>query len=153
MHFSLADNKKSTGDEQYNAGRYSMALNLFNQACKLFPKCAGYYCDKAKCLFAMLNYKDALKESLHAVRLDGKSPDGHDYIMKCSLITGEVSVAERTMDKLIAFDPNNIIYKRHETKYTKLKTSAKMANQCFEKKDFQAASMYYGENSSNIKSH
>lgn len=116
-----------------------MALCLYNQAIKLFPKYAGYYFHKSRCLFAMLNYKDALKESQQAVKLDCKSEDGHDYIMKCSLILGEVLVAERTMKTLITFDSNNIIYKRHETKYTKLKASVEMATQCFERKEFQAA--------------
>lgn len=89
----------------------------------------------------MLNYKDALKESQHAVELDDKNVDGHTYIMKCSLILGEVTVAERTMKKLTANDSNNIIYKRHEMQYTTLKASVEMAMECFEKKDFQIAGM------------
>lgn len=141
-NFSLADNKKNTGDEQYNAGRYSMALCLYNQAIKLSPKYAGYYIDKSKCLFAMLKYTDALKESQQAVKLDCKSEDAHDYIMKCSLILGDVLIAKRTMRKLIGFDSNNLIYKWHQTKYRKLKASVEMATQSFEKKNFQTAGMY-----------
>lgn len=141
LNFSLADDKKNTGDEQYTAGKYSMALSFYNQAIKFFPKYASYYCAKAKCLFAMLDFKEALVQGQQAVALDDKSEIGYDFIMKCSLILGDLLPAKLTMQKLYAKDSNNEIYKRYYTNYEKLKSSAEMATQCFEKKSFQAAGM------------
>lgn len=141
IYFSLADNKKNTGDEHYNDEKYTLALLSYSEAIKLFPKYAGYYCDKSKCLYALKNYKDALEASQYAVKLDGKSEYGHDFIMKCSLILGNILIACATMKKLTAIDSNNIVYRRYETKYTKLKSSIEMAMQCLKKKNYQTAGM------------
>lgn len=132
---------KDAGNQQFRSGNYSSALNLYNEAIKLWPNDAVYYRNKSTCLIKMRNYTEALKEGRTAVALDGKSEKGYECIIKSYLTIGDIAGAETHIKKLVDIGANQKIYKPYEEQLNELRTSVEKATQTFEKKDFKAAGM------------
>ncbi|XP_055296760.1 dnaJ homolog subfamily C member 7-like [Sitodiplosis mosellana] len=97
---SIAELKKTAGNDQYKAKNYGEALKLYSEAIDLCPDNAIYYGNRSACLMMMGDYKEALNDSQHAVSIDHKFSKGYERIIKCCLALGDIIGAKEAIKKL-----------------------------------------------------
>lgn len=65
-----AEQIKAEANQEYKAGNYAAAVDLYSQSIKLEPTNATYYGNRSAALMMIKKYSDASKDCLTAVRLD-----------------------------------------------------------------------------------
>ncbi|KAI0499154.1 hypothetical protein KFK09_020056 [Dendrobium nobile] len=84
---------KEMGNEEFNAGRLSEALALYNKAIMLDPEKASYWNNKAAALAGMGRLIEAIKECKEAVRIDPSYSRAHYRLATLYLRLGEAEKA------------------------------------------------------------
>lgn len=70
QYFRSAEQIKAQANEEYKAGNYAAAVDLYSQSIKLEPSNATYYGNRSAALMMVKKYEDASKDCQTAVRLD-----------------------------------------------------------------------------------
>lgn len=65
-----AEQIKAQANQEYKAGNYAAAVDLYSQSIKLEPSNATYYGNRSAALMMIKKYNDASKDCQTAVRLD-----------------------------------------------------------------------------------
>lgn len=133
---------KSIGDKNYKAGRYLLSKTSYDQAIKLCLNNSAYYISRSNCLYAIGDFNSALKDAHKAITFDDKSKNGYECILKCCLNLGDIEGAEVAYKKITIFVINNDIRRHYDVQLKQLRSSIKLAVECFEEKCFYKARMY-----------
>ncbi|KAG0058555.1 hypothetical protein BGZ90_004897 [Linnemannia elongata] len=102
-----AEQIKAEANQEYKAGNYAAAVDLYSQSIKLEPTNATYYGNRSAALMMIKKYSDASKDCLTAVRLDPAFVKGYLRGAKCQLQMGNVSESIRLYTKVLEMEPNN----------------------------------------------
>lgn len=102
-----ADVKKKYGNEYYAKKMYTTASIYYSEAIALWPENVTYYWNRSACYMMMSNFKEAIADCSHAVTVDVNFSKGYIRMIKCQLILGDTSGAERAISNWQKFDSNN----------------------------------------------
>lgn len=86
--YSLAEEKKESGNHLYKFKNYKGALIMYDEAIKLCPENAAYYGNRSACYMMLGMYKKALDDAQKAVALDPTFTKGYIRIAKCCIALG-----------------------------------------------------------------
>lgn len=107
FNFSIAEEKKNLGNDQYKAQNYQSALKLYSDAISLCPDSATYYANRAACYMMLSNYTNALNDARTAVRIDPEFEKAYVRIAKCCVARGDVIGAEQAVKRIEEIDPQS----------------------------------------------
>ncbi|KAG0024098.1 hypothetical protein BGZ81_007828 [Podila clonocystis] len=102
-----AEQIKTQANQEYKAGNYAAAVDLYSQSIKLEPSNATYYGNRSAALMMVKKYNDASKDCQTAVRLDPGFVKGYLRGAKCQLQLGNVSESIRLYTKVLELEPGN----------------------------------------------
>ncbi|KAL9927236.1 tetratricopeptide repeat protein 2 isoform 2-T2 [Glossina fuscipes fuscipes] len=105
--FSIAEEKKKLGNEQYKAKNYQSALKFYSDAISLCPDSSTYYGNRAATYMMMSNYTNALNDARTAVRLDPNFEKAYVRIAKCCVAKGDIIGIEQAIKKIEELDPQS----------------------------------------------
>lgn len=103
-NFSIAEEKKNLGNDQYKAQNYQSALRFYSDAISLCPDSATYYGNRAACFMMLSNYTNALNDARNAVRLDPKFEKAYVRIAKCCVAKGDIIGTEQAIKRIEELD-------------------------------------------------
>jgi len=92
---SLAEQKKSEGNDLYKEGQYAAAVSLYNEAIAVCPveSRAPFYGNRSAAYLMMKDYTHALNDCMEAVRLDPTYAKGYARAAKIHTLRGEYDQA------------------------------------------------------------
>ncbi|KAF9114768.1 hypothetical protein BGX27_009889 [Mortierella sp. AM989] len=102
-----AEQIKAQANQEYKAGNYAAAVDLYGQAIKLEPSNATYYGNRSAALMMIKKYGDASKDCQTAVQLDPKFVKGYLRGAKCQMQLGNVNESSRLYVKTLELEPKN----------------------------------------------
>ncbi|KAG9062909.1 hypothetical protein KI688_004506 [Linnemannia hyalina] len=102
-----AEQIKAQANQEYKAGNYAAAVDLYSQSIRLEPTNATYYGNRSAALMMIKKYSDASKDCQTAIRLDPAFVKGYLRGAKCQLQMGNVSESIRLYTKVLEMEPNN----------------------------------------------
>ncbi|XP_017855097.1 dnaJ homolog subfamily C member 7 isoform X2 [Drosophila busckii] len=117
----IAEEKKKLGNDQYKAQNYQNALKLYSDAISLCPDSAAYYGNRAACYMMLLNYKSALTDARHAIRLDPAFEKAYVRVAKCCLALGDIIGAEQAVKCVAELNSQSTALKSEHEQVLKLR--------------------------------
>ena len=96
----LAEKVKDEGNQCYKLKDYEGALSKYNEAIKLFPKCAAFYSNRSACYLMLQDPRKAMEDALASTTLDITFQKGWARLARCSIILGDTSTAKQALSKL-----------------------------------------------------
>lgn len=105
--YSIAEEKKKLGNDQYKAQNYQSALKFYADAISLCPDSATYYANRSACYMMLSNYTNALNDARTAVRLDPTFEKAYVRIAKCCVAKGDIIGTEQAIKKIEELDPQS----------------------------------------------
>ena len=105
--FSIAEEKKKLGNDQYKAQNYQSALKFYSDAISLCPDSPTYYGNRAACYMMLSNYTNALNDARTAVRLNPKFEKAYVRIAKCCVAKGDIIGTEQAIKRIEELDPQS----------------------------------------------
>lgn len=136
-HFSIAEERKNTGNAEYKAQNYHAALKYYSDAVSLCPENPSYLGNRSACYMMLANYRDALNDARRSISLDPKFEKGYLRVAKCCLLLGDLVQLEQTIKRFLEIDAKNTALKGEIQNLKQLRTYEEKANQCYEKKDYR----------------
>lgn len=135
-----AEMKKCTGDEQFSENNFEHALKLYAEAVELWPENVSFQNMHAVCLMKMDDYIGAFKAYQSALTIDKNSIESYHGMMKCCLILGDISGAERAIRNFEECKTkNDNIVDRYKNQCSNLRTLEEKTAECYNKNNFQSA--------------
>lgn len=135
--FSIAEERKNTGNAEYKAQNYHSALKYYSDAVSLCPENPSYLGNRAACFMMLANYKEALNDARKSIQLDAKFEKGYLRVAKCCLLLGDLVQTEQAIKRFLEIDPSNTSLKGEIQNLRQLRTYEEKANQCYEKQDYR----------------
>ena len=96
----LAEKVKDEGNQCYKMKDYGRALSKYNEAIKLFPKCAAFYSNRSACYLMLQDPHKAMEDALASTTLDNTFQKGWARLARCSIILGDTVTARQALSKL-----------------------------------------------------
>lgn len=120
FYFSLAEEKKNAGNDQYKAQNYRHALQLYCDAIAFGPETAIFYGNRAACYMILGHYNAALMDLRYSIHLDCQYEKSYVRIAKCCLALGDVIATEQAITKLQEIAPNSLAIAVETQKFNQL---------------------------------
>ncbi|KAF9435275.1 hypothetical protein BGZ76_006593 [Entomortierella beljakovae] len=102
-----AEQIKAQANQEYKAGNYAAAVDLYSQSIKLEPSNATYYGNRSAALMMIKKYSEAAKDCQTAVQLDPSFVKGYLRGAKCQMQLGNISESLRLYTKVLELEPKN----------------------------------------------
>jgi DnaJ family protein C protein 7 len=131
--FSIAEERKNTGNAEYKAQNYHAALKYYSDAVSLCPENPAYLGNRSACYMMLANYKDARK----SISLDAKFEKGYLRVAKCCLLLGDLVQTEQVIKRFLEIDAKNTALKGEIQNLKQLRMYEEKAMQCHEKQDYR----------------
>ncbi|XP_065191221.1 dnaJ homolog subfamily C member 7-like [Sycon ciliatum] len=134
---------KERGNEEYKAGRYGPAVELYTQAIQLAPDHAPFYGNRSAAYLMLDKFQQALDDTQHALRLDSKFVKCHMRAAKCFIALGDVPSAHHSLEQVLSLEPRNKVAKGDHETVTEIARLQGLAEECFGKQDYRTAEYHY----------
>lgn len=138
-----AETLKEQGNSEYKAGNYAKAVNFYSQAIQLSPSHAPFYGNRSAAYLMQENYRRALDDTQHALRLDDKFVKCHMRAAKCHIALGNVPSARHSLERVLSLEPRNKVAREDHSTISEIERLQGLADDCFSKKDFRSAEFHY----------
>lgn len=135
--FSIAEEKKNTGNAEYKAQNYQAALRLYTDAVSLCPENPAYLGNRAACLMMIGDYKRALSDAKKSTQLDPNFEKGFMRAAKCCLLMGDMVGTDQAIKRFLEIDPKNTGLKTEIQSLITLRSLHEKTAQCYEKQDYR----------------
>lgn len=106
---SLADQKKEEGNQLYLAKNYREALQRYNEAISLCPRCPAFYGNRAACHMMLGQFVQALEDARTSVTLDPNFVRGYVRVAKCCLALGQLHAARQAINTAMSINKDESI--------------------------------------------
>lgn len=87
--------KNKEGGIAFMSKDYTKALKLYSEAIKLCPKNATFLTNRSACLIEMKRFREALEDSLNAIKADNSYWKGYSRAINVYLLFGDTHNAEK----------------------------------------------------------
>jgi DnaJ homolog subfamily C member 7 len=135
--FSIAEERKNTGNAEYKAQNYHAALKYYSDAVSLCPENPSYLGNRSACFMMLANYKEALNDARKSISLDVKFEKGYLRVAKCCLLLGDLVQTEQIIKRFLEIDSRNTALKGEIQNLKQLRTYEEKAIQCYDKADYR----------------
>lgn len=79
---SIAESWKALGNQAYQAGQYTQAIEHFSKAIEVDPKNATYYCNRSLAYASLKQWVESAKDAKEAIQIDVKYIKAHFRLCK-----------------------------------------------------------------------
>lgn len=135
--YTIAEERKNTGNAEYKAQNYHAALKYYSDALSLSPENSAYLGNRAACYMMLANYREALNDAKMSIQLDSKFEKGYIRAAKCCILLGDLVQTEQIIKKFLELDASNTALKTEIQSLKQLRTLEEKANQCYERQDYR----------------
>lgn len=142
--FSIAEERKNSGNENYKAQNYKLALRLYSDAIAICPDTPSYYGNRAACFMMLGDFKSALSDSRQSIFLDNKFEKSYIRIVKCCLALGDIVGCEQAIKKLLENDAKNTAVNVELENCKQLRALEEKAFSSYNQKDYRTA-LYHAD--------
>lgn len=138
LYFSrIAEERKNSGNSEYKAQNYHLALKYYSDAVSLCPQNPSYLGNRSATFMMLGNYRAALADAKLSIQIDPKFEKGYLRVAKCCLVLGDFVQAEQIIKKFLELDATNTALKSEIQQLKQLRTFEEKANECYGKQDYR----------------
>jgi len=101
------DELKESGNKEFKAGKYSLAVKLYTEAISLCGPnnpMPAIYNNRCAAFILLDRFKSALKDGRKVLEFEPTNTKAHTRVLKCCLALGKVEEGRQSMDQLVDSD-------------------------------------------------
>eukprot|EP00817_Percolomonadidae_sp_ATCC50343_P001544 CAMPEP_0117420520 /NCGR_PEP_ID=MMETSP0758-20121206/1836_1 /TAXON_ID=63605 /ORGANISM="Percolomonas cosmopolitus, Strain AE-1 (ATCC 50343)" /LENGTH=497 /DNA_ID=CAMNT_0005202175 /DNA_START=842 /DNA_END=2331 /DNA_ORIENTATION=+ len=134
---------KEEGNKHYKKQEYEEAIKCYTKAIELEPENPVYLSNRAAVYLNQLKFKEAIRDSEAATRLDANFTKGYYRAGQGYIARGMLKEARKAFEKAKTLDANDKNLIAAMEKLSNIERSVNLGEKAMEKKEFKEAKTYF----------